>query len=787
MSMFPENELPEMSESTEENAPNEQVEEQSPETPTSTEESTPEQESAAPVNEAAAEESPVAEEEVASPQTEEVADDATGDTAPREEASTPEEAPAEVATEEGVAHVSLEAEEASDDDDSIPEGEVSQALLSELDDLVKDHEASRTAKVSGYSVDELILGVYHFFQQDEVLALNSRVRIIKRGFDELAVGGSLDSVTTNRFRTALSKFNKKRAEQQAVAEAEKAENSEKKKALLVRLKEVVEKGNPELIEDVRKIQEEWKSIGHVLRADFESLIKEYRAHLDQFYQSRSLHFQMLDYDRKKNLEKKEQLIKEAELLTPIEEDREKVEVWRNKMEQFHDLQKRWKAVGHVPREDMDRINGAYREVIDRFFEVRQQFMGVLDKLREENGTKKQGILAEMENFRAFNSAKPKEWNEATNKLRAFQESWKQIGQAPQAINGELWSKYREICNDFFSRKSAFFKDLDSKRSENLEKKRELVEQAEALSASTDWEKSAKELKRLQREWKQIGPVPERHSNKLWNRFREACDGFFESRRSHYNVVHENENENLEAKKKIIGEVSKIDVAALGSTQAVIEAIQKLQAKWKEVGRVPYKFKDTIWEEFRAAIDSLLDGMSEKRDTLRKLQMKAEITTITDVDERTKTIRGKIARLRRRVQASQEKVDQYSTNIQYISKGKSGDALRAQIQKEIDKEAKVLADLKKQVKELNEMLRNPPKPEPEPKVEEAPEAEAPKEEEAAEEAPAAEAEAATEEASPEEPVAEVEAEAALAEEATETPEEAPAAEEAADEAGEEKSE
>ncbi|MEL6846799.1 MAG: DUF349 domain-containing protein, partial [Bacteroidota bacterium] len=171
----------------------------------------------------------------------------------------------------------------------------------------------------------------------------------------------------------------------------------------------------------------------------------------------------------------------------------------------------------------------------------------------ENGEKKQGILAEMESFRDFNSEKPRDWNEATNKLRSFQESWKKIGQAPQAINGELWSKYREICNVFFSRKSAFFKELDSKRSENLVKKRELVEQAEKLSTSGDWERSAKELKRLQREWKQVGPVPERHSNKLWSRFREACDSFFESRRIHYSSVHENEAENLEAKKKIIAE------------------------------------------------------------------------------------------------------------------------------------------------------------------------------------------------------------------------------------------
>ncbi|MEL7342719.1 MAG: DUF349 domain-containing protein, partial [Bacteroidota bacterium] len=331
----------------------------------------------------------------------------------------------------------------------------------------------------------LILAVYHFYQQEEVLPHNHKVRILKRSFDELSIKENLDTPTSNRFRSVLAKFNKKRAEQQQIAEAAKAENSAKKKELLVQLREVVGKGNPELIEDVRKIQESWKGIGHVLRADFEELIKEYRALLDQFYQSRSLHFQMLDYDRKKNLEKKEQLIQEAELLIPLEDDREKVEVWREKMDNFNDLQKRWKAVGHVPREDMDRINTAYREVIDRFFEVRQQFMGVLDKLREENGEKKQAILGEMESFRDFNSDKPRDWNEATNKLRSFQESWKKIGQAPQAINGELWSKYREICNVFFSRKSTFFKELDSKRSENLVKKRELVEQAEQLSTSGD--------------------------------------------------------------------------------------------------------------------------------------------------------------------------------------------------------------------------------------------------------------------------------------------------------------
>jgi hypothetical protein len=692
------------------------------------------------------------EEPVASVKEEESAD-TEPTTKVEEPPAEPEEAPAEkdspaeaVPQIEGVAHISLDEgdEEPEEEDHSLPEGEVKPALLEELQTLSKD-PATRNSTLQDYTAVDYILAIHHFFQAEDILAESAKVRIVKRSFDALDGDQTPDPVTVNRFRTALSKFNKKKAEFQQLAEAAKASNTEKKKELLVQLKAIVDKNDALLIREVREIQEAWKSIGHVLRHDFEAMTKEYRGLLDSFYQNRTLYFQMLDYDRQKNLQEKEKLIEEAENLIPAEEERENLDVWREKMDLFQSLQKKWKSVGHVPREDMDRINSAYRGVIDRFFEVRHGFMEIQDTLRQENATKKQEILAQMEPFATFESGKPREWNDATNQLREHQEAWKQIGQAPQNINGELWAKYREICNQFFSHKSAFFKGLDTQRAENLVKKRELVERAEALKDGDEWEKSAKELKHLQREWKEIGPVPERHSNKLWHRFRQACDQFFEARRTHYSHLHEGENENLEAKKALIEEVKKLDIAELGSPQAGVEAIKKIQARWKEVGRVPYKFKDSIWDEFRAAIDAFFNGLSVKRGEQRSMRMKADIGSISNDDDRSRTIKTKISRIRRQIHAARENVDQYSNNILFIAKGKSGDPLRKQIQNKIDQEKRQIEEWKKQIRGLDEMLQNPPKEEePEP---ETPAEEAPSEKAATTETPAAKGEKTSEETPP----------------------------------------
>ena len=648
----------------------------------------------------------------------EVAEEVLEESSPSEEQSEPSEETVPEAQADEVAEESASPEPVKDLTDLPP---LNEDLLAKLDEILTSNTGGYQI-LAGAKLSDLVHLIQRFSQEENVLAFSAKVGLVKRTFDTLKYNPDFDKALGDRFLEGLAQFNRKRVGQRKVAESQREENSRHKKELLEKLKLITASEDPTKIQEVRAVQDEWKTIGHVLKADIEPLYREYRFLLDKFYRLREMHFELLDYDRKINLQEKERLIKEAEKLIPPEEDREESEVWRERMDLLAEIQQQWKAAGHVPREEMDRINSEFRAVVDNFFEVRQGFMEVQDQLRTENGEKKKAILEKMMPFAAFTADRPRAWNEATRELRALQEEWKAIGQAPYSINSELWSKYREHCNAFFSNKSAFFKKFDEFRAENLEKKRALVERVEELVAKGEWEKTAKELKDLQRSWKEIGPVPERHSNKLWNRFRSACDTFFENRRTHYRGLHQGEHVNLEAKKALIEEVKKLDIAALGGVDAAIKRIKEIQAKWKEIGKVPYKEKDTIWEKFRAAIDQFFDGLSGKREQYREMRLKASIESLEDSSERGGIIRSKITRLRRKIAQAQEKVDQYSNNILFIAKGKKGDPLRNQIQKEIDKEKRVIQEWKKEIKSLNEALKNPPKPK-----KEAPAAEEKKEE------------------------------------------------------------
>ncbi len=569
----------------------------------------------------------------------------------------------------------------------------------------------------------------------------------------------MDHGMESDFRGAFATFARQRSKQQQSRTGIKTENARKKRDLIVRLRDIVEQKNPDLIVEVRHLQDLWKTIGQVPQDDLETLYREYRGLLDEFYELRGVHLELMEYDRKKNLEERERLIEVAKSLIPAEEDRENPDVWKDKLDLLQELQQEWKASGHVPREDMDRINEAYRTAIDAFFEVRTAFREVEDRLREESASKKAAILENLEIFRVFSGESPKEWNDATQAVRALQESWKALGPAPSKLNGELWGKYRDVCNTFFSHKSAFFKQLDDQRNENLELKKALVEQAEGLSQRTDWEQAAKELKDIQTNWKTIGPIPDRHSQKLWNRFRAACDGFFEARRQHYQALHSEEKDNLAVRKALIEEVKALQSAELGRND-IVEAIKVLQERWRESGRVPYKEKEKIWQEFRGEIDKVFTALDARkpeprqggegrrsegrrgdreprRNDQRRDRPAVRLDQIEDGDERVQAIQGNIARIRRKMAISEEKVEQYSTNIQFIARGKSGDALRAQIQGEIDKEGKLILEMKKEIRSLENLMNNPPpaaEPTPPPAATTTEEAAAP----ASESAPVAEA-------------------------------------------------
>lgn len=577
-------------------------------------------------------------------------------------------------------------------------------LLARIEEILHEEDTDQEEWLSGASVEELIGLIQHYIKQPNLDQARKRVEVIRKSFHKLDAS-SLEEEEAAQFKLALGAFDDRLRTYRDTQDQERKANAQKRQALIADLKAVVEKMDATLINEVREIQNSWKTTGPAPRELSDELNSEYKRLLDAFYEQRKLHNEMMEYDHKRNLEEKERILARIRDLVPAPEDREKPEVWRDRQELLNEIRQEWNDAGHVPREEMERINEAFRQAVDGFFEVRQEFMALLEKVKEENAEKKEEILKHMETFREFVAERPREWNQATDQLRILQDTWKTIGPAPKAKNSELWSKYRDVCGAFFNRKSEFFKTFDSERNANLEAKRKLVEQAEVLAESSEWDKAARELQRLQTEWKNVGAVPERFSNKLWGRFRKACDTFFERRRTHTESQRSEETSNLKQKQDIIAALQGFSMDGFDSWDAAKQFLDGLNQQYRNIGHVPYREMNALRDQFKQVWTAANDVLHGSRGPRKPQQRpKQNIEEIKNPEKRNSAIDEQIRRLRRRISQSEETMSQYENNIGMIAKGKSGDPLRATINQRIDQERKIIADLKKEIKELQEMSK-----------------------------------------------------------------------------------
>lgn len=640
----------------------------------------------------------------------------------------------EAATEEVTAESSEEDAEEGEAE-TVDEGgkQAAQSLLAEI----LGDETNFDTVVEKASPNELALLMENIAERGDVGEFISKVGMIKRSFDKKTDEETAEKDLLSRFSTALARFNKKRVAYYAEREREKEDNSQKKYALLERLKQIVQEEQVTKIQEVREIQNEWRNVGWVLQKDIQPLNETYRQYLDIFYNLRSKYQELLDLDREYNLKQKQAVIQNIEALVP-EEDTNSREIWNDRSVKVRALQEEWKAIGHVPRENVEEINTSYRAVLDRFYGLRSGYYEIQDAQKGENAIKKKELLEQLKVYSDFASDKAKDWNTATKAVLEIQSKWKEIGPGPLAENKTLWKEYRALCDNFFNKKGSFFKSFDSKRAENLKLKIAICEKAESVMESEEWKETAQMLKDLQKEWKTIGPVHERHSNKVWKRFRKACDHFFDRRSASSNSDRSGYDQNLKVKEALIKELQ--GIANSENPADHMNDFNRIQSKWKETGHVPFKVKDKINNGFKEAIGLFFENSKLGRKEIQRLKLEANINSISDEDSRTRRIKGEMRKLQVRRNNLKDKVAQYEINIQYISKGKKGDPLRKQIQAQIDAEKVKIKELQAKLKDLKHLLDNPPEEKPEPEAE-APAVEAAEEApaaEAAEEAPAAEA-------------------------------------------------
>ena len=328
------------------------------------------------------------------------------------------------------------------------------------------------------------------------------------------------------FRELLAQYKQRRAEIQKQVEEEQAQNLLRKENILAQMKEMADAETADVMDNLKKMRElqaEWKTIGPVPATKTQEIWKNYQQYQERFYDLVKINIELRDLDFKKNLELKTVLCEAAEKL---QEHPNIVEANRA-LQQLHD---EWAEIGPVARELREELWNRFKQASTVINKKHQAYFDELHAKENENLEKKQALVNELKAMELKKLKTNKQWEEATERVQAIQQEWRTIGFAPKKQNQAIYNEYKELCEAFFKAKTTYYKSMRDELSENLKKKRELVEQVEALKSNIDWTETTNKIIELQAEWKKVGPVARKYSDELWKKFTAACDTFFEAKR-----------------------------------------------------------------------------------------------------------------------------------------------------------------------------------------------------------------------------------------------------------------
>ncbi|WP_279159240.1 DUF349 domain-containing protein [Muribaculum intestinale] len=526
---------------------------------------------------------------------------------------------------------------------------------------------------------------FHAFRKNELIA--EKEAFIADGNDEKDYLPSLDPLE-ERMTVLLNIIKEAKAEFIARQDEERRANLARKRDIIRELDEMaadtdnVNRHFPRF----RELTQAFKDAGEVPPTDATDLWRDYQAAVERFYDQLKVNKDLRDYDFKKNLEMKQLLIEEAEKL---EEEADVVTAFRR----LQDLHEKWRDVGPVAKELRDEIWNRFKEASAIINKKYQAFFEERKERERENEEKKTSICERVEKIDITSLANHSAWEQATKEILAAQEEWKKLGFASKKVNNALFARFRKTCDDFFTAKGDYFRQVRDMRTSNLERKTALCERAEVLKDSTDWKKTADAITELQKEWKTIGPVDKKHSDIIWRRFIDACDYFFECRKKATSGQRRTERENLKNKEEIIKTLKAI--ADDTPRDEAIAKVKELQNAWQAIGHVPFRDKDRVNEEYRTVVGNLYEHFDIRE---KRARMEAFAGNIREMQGDGNRLGRERERLVRALEQKRAEIKTYENNLGFFNvTSKSGNALLRDMERKID-------HLKEDLKALEEKIR-----------------------------------------------------------------------------------
>ena len=476
-------------------------------------------------------------------------------------------------------------------------------------------------------------------------------------------------------KAEMAIIKEKRAKIFQQQEAEKEENLKKKLEIIDKIKAMATSPDEanKSFQAFKSLQQQWKEIKAVPPQNASELWRNYQLYVEQFYDLLNLNREAREYDFKKNLELKTKLCETAENLANEEDV-------ISAFHQLQELHQQYREIGPVAKELREEIWTRFKAASTVINKRHQQHFETLRQEEEENLTKKTALCEKVENIVAQEYKTAGEWEKHTKEIIAIQAEWKTIGFAPQKMNAKIFERFRSACDQFFQNKAEFFKQMKQRFAENAEKKKELVEKAQALADSTDWKSTSDKLIALQKEWKTIGMVPRKQGDRLWNDFITACNTFFEARNKANASTKNNEYENLDKKRAIIAQLKELAEKPDENTK---EKVQELVDEYSKIGHVPYKEKDNVYQEYHDILDKLYKDLHISFARRHLDNFKNNLKNMAKMGE--DALDNERGRLMHRYEQLKSEITTYENNLGFLNaSSKKGNNLLDEMNRKVEK-------------------------------------------------------------------------------------------------------
>ena len=494
------------------------------------------------------------------------------------------------------------------------------------------------------------------------------------------------------FKAQMAVIRERRAQIMQQQEAEKQANLEKKLEIIEKIKVMATSPDEagKSYNEFKELQQQWKDIKNVPADKANELWRNYQLYVEQFYDLLKLNSEAREYDFKKNLEMKTKLCEAAEKLA----DEEDV---ISAFHQLQELHQQYREIGPVAKELREEVWARFKAASTVINKRHQQHFEDLRAKEEENLARKTALCEKVEELGKAENKGAADWEKRSKEIIDIQNEWKTIGFAPQKMNVKIFERFRAACDDFFGRKAEYFKALKVTFSENIEKKKALVEKAQALADSTDWKATSDKLIALQKEWKTVGMVPKKLGDQLWQEFLGACNKFFEARNAAGAGQRNEEHANLEKKKGIIEQLKAL---AENAAEATKEKVQALTEEYNKVGHVPYKEKDKLYEAYHEVLDRIYKELNISTKRRRLNDFKANIKNVAKRGE--EALDNERGRLARRFEQLKQEIQTYENNLGFLNaSSKKGNSLIDEMNRKVQHLRDDLELVRQKIKAIDE--------------------------------------------------------------------------------------